>query len=176
MFFHQPGCMLCIQNYGGQHYVFRWTDNPWCEIASEQTTTSVQHHEGSSHLPLITICHTISTNGTAINSSEPNQQPKSRSAETQTVPLKLFFWEWNEPWPAIQRLSFPFLYRPKLGTPVSFRRVRTNTNPGEVTSTMQSWDSGAGLGRRWRFSEAFVTAMILKLCCNIPARVGVSFL
>lgn len=101
MFFHQPGCMLCIQNYGGQHYVFRWTDNPWCEIASEQTTTSVQHHEGSSHLPMITICHTISTNGTAINSSEPNQQPKSRSAETQTVPLKLFFWEWNEPWPAI---------------------------------------------------------------------------
>lgn len=134
------------------------------------------HRWGQLSPPTDTECHTISISDTAINSSEPNQQPKSRSAETHAVPFKPFFWKRHQARPAIQRLSFPFLYRTKLRTPISFRRVGTDTDPKEVTSTMWSWDNGTGPGDVRSFSEAFVRAMTLKICCNIPSCVGVSFL
>lgn len=133
--------------------------------------------------PTDTICRTISINDTAINSSEPNQQPKCRSAETQTLPFKPIFFLFvcffleakRTPEPRYRGYLFRFFTNPSWEHRSASGGWGTNRSPEEATSTMWSRDNGTGLGRRSGSFEAFVAAMILQLCCNIPSCVGGSF-
>lgn len=66
------------------------------------------------------------------------QVSRNTDGSIQTI----FFWKWNEPRPAMQRLSFPFLDWTKPRTHQS--ASREHKNPEEVTSTMWSWEQIQG--------------------------------